>query len=164
MFKKILVPTTFQDASKKALGYAVELSQKFNSEIHVLHIIEDNQIGLVESMLYKPSSAEVMTSQIPAEVNRKSTEKIFEPDAIRKRFADDADKSMKVFISEFEKKTKINTNITIGNVYQEIIKKVKEEKIDLILMGRSKKVLKEIFLGSIADKVARTAPCPVWLV
>ena len=38
---KILVPTDFSDNSRLALDYAVALGEKFESELHVIHIMGD---------------------------------------------------------------------------------------------------------------------------
>ncbi len=37
-FSKILAPTDFSDDSKNALNYAIELAQKFGSEVIVVHV------------------------------------------------------------------------------------------------------------------------------
>jgi nucleotide-binding universal stress UspA family protein len=39
--KKILWPTDFSDRSEQALPYVKSLTEKYNTEIHVLYVIED---------------------------------------------------------------------------------------------------------------------------
>jgi nucleotide-binding universal stress UspA family protein len=38
IFNKILAPTDFSDDSKNALAYAIDLAQKFGSEVIVVHV------------------------------------------------------------------------------------------------------------------------------
>ena len=38
--KKILVPTDFSSGSESALKVAAQLAKKYNSELHVLHLLE----------------------------------------------------------------------------------------------------------------------------
>ena len=38
--KKILVPTDFSNPAENALKVAVQLARKYDSEIHMLHMIE----------------------------------------------------------------------------------------------------------------------------
>lgn len=39
MFKKILCPVDFSKYTENIIAYAVEISKKFNSELHLLHVI-----------------------------------------------------------------------------------------------------------------------------
>ena len=47
MFKKILYPTDFSDASKKALDYIKQLKQAGIKEVIVLHVIDEREIDAV---------------------------------------------------------------------------------------------------------------------
>ena len=60
----------------------------------------------------------------------------------------------------------VNIEICMGSPFKEIVKMVKAENVDIIIMGvrRFKSVGKIRALGSVAMKVARTAMCPVMLV
>ena len=54
---------------------------------------------------------------------------------------------------------------TIGQPFDEINRYAKQHDIDLILMGtHGHGPVSEMLIGSVADKVVRTAPCPVLVV
>lgn len=60
---------------------------------------------------------------------------------------------------------KIEKVILEGNPAQEIVKFADANKIDLIVMGTlGKSGLERFLLGSVAEKVIRTASCPVMVV
>lgn len=60
-------------------------------------------------------------------------------------------------------KINFSFEITCGNRLEEILKKVSEEKIDLIVMGRRGKIL-QTGLGSVSKAVIKNAKIPVLLV
>jgi nucleotide-binding universal stress UspA family protein len=59
----------------------------------------------------------------------------------------------------------IQMRIEAGTAYSEILKVVKKEKVDLIVMNtHGKSMLDRALLGSTSDRVVRAADCPVMLV
>jgi nucleotide-binding universal stress UspA family protein len=57
------------------------------------------------------------------------------------------------------------SDVRKGTPYQEILKEQEDKKIDLIVIATHGQTgLKGYLLGSVADKVARHAKCPVFLV
>ncbi len=62
-------------------------------------------------------------------------------------------------------KTQVETVIKEGSPAKEIVKVVEDEKADLIIMGTAgRKGLDKFFLGSISEKVLRSAPCAVMII
>lgn len=60
---------------------------------------------------------------------------------------------------------KIETKIKYGNPYVSISKEIAEEHVDYIVMGSNgASGLKEVFVGSVAEKVIRNADCPVMVI
>ena len=54
------------------------------------------------------------------------------------------------------------TKILIGDIIEEIIKYIKAKGIDLVIIGtHGRKGMDRILLGSIADRVIKSAPVPV---
>ena len=50
----------------------------------------------------------------------------------------------------------------MGEPAEEIVDYARLEEVDLIVMGsRGLSPIQELLLGSVSDKVLRTAPCPV---
>jgi Universal stress protein family. len=57
---------------------------------------------------------------------------------------------------------RVVTEVQVGEPAEEIVDFARLEHIDLIVMGsRGLSPIKELLLGSVSDKVLRTAPCPV---
>jgi nucleotide-binding universal stress UspA family protein len=54
------------------------------------------------------------------------------------------------------------TKILIGDIIEKIIKYIKAKGIDLVIIGtHGRKGMDRIILGSIADRVIKSAPVPV---
>ena len=59
----------------------------------------------------------------------------------------------------------LKTELKVGNPSETILETIKEENIDLVIMGNSgKHGLDRFLLGSVAEKVLRSATCPVLVV
>lgn len=143
--KRILVPTDFSDYSDKALLQAVDVAKKFNARIDLLHVIDE---GLQQCAADYCLSPDVM-KQIDKESRKTSEEKLNEA-------------STRISASP---EIELEKAVRKGNPADEILKEQKEKKIDLIVMashGRSG--IMKYLIGSVADKVMRSAGCAVLLV
>lgn len=138
--KKILVPTDFSDFSNNALKYGCALSEKFGSELHLLHVLQDLVAMVPEPGLAFPppgnymqelqASAEQALSQLP------ETGWAHGPSVVR-----------------------VTRN---GPPFVEIVRYARENEIDLIVIGtHGRGGLAHMLLGSVAEKVVRKSPCPV---
>ena len=138
-FKNTLVPTDFSETSEHAFGYAKALAGSFDGRLHVLHVIPDPYA--------QPWSIEATGAAIPELL------KTWEKDA-RKRL-----ERMKPQALESELITQV------GHPFLQIIRYAKERSIDLIVLGtHGRGPIGHMFLGSVAEKVVRKAPCPVLTV
>ena len=135
MFKKILFPTDFSDVSKKALAYIKQLKEAGTKEVVVLHVIDERQIEAIA--LYGTGESYVVIDRIEEEA-------IKEISAIEKELQE----------SGFEVKTRLETGIPL----REILRVEEAEKVSLIVIGSHGKTnMKEMFLGSVSEKVIRKA-------
>jgi nucleotide-binding universal stress UspA family protein len=135
MFKKILFPTDFSDVSKKALAYIKQLKEAGTKEVVVLHVIDERQIEAIA--LYGTGESYVVIDRIEEEA-------IKEINAIEKELKE----------SGFEVKTRLETGIPL----REILRVEEAEKVSLIVIGSHGKTnVKEMFLGSVSEKVIRKA-------
>ena len=138
-FKNILVPTDFSETSEHAFGYAKALAESFDGRLYVLHVIPDPYAQLW--------SIEATGVAIPELL------KTWEKDA-RERL-----ERMKPQALESELITQV------GHPFLQIIRYAKEHSIDLIVLGtHGRGPIGHMFLGSVAEKVVRKAPCPVLTV
>ena len=133
----VLFPTDFSEMSLSALPYAVSLAEKYQTQLHVLHVVEPTD------MLSVP------------------------PEGMAPQWRDDdlmasADKQMDQFRQKHLSGRQAISKVVLGHPLVEIVRYAKLEKVGLIVMsthGRSG--LAHVLMGSIAEKVVRKAPCPV---
>jgi len=141
---KILVPTDFSERAKNALDIAVQILEKHQGEIILLHIIEPLKPALLGVDLRKPNmSLEEQYLSYITEIAEQSLGKLIDNRA----------------------KIKIQPKVEVGNIFKAIDKNSKSENIDLIVMGTNgASGLSEFLLGSNTEKVVRKASCPVLAV
>lgn len=148
-FSKMLVPTDFSEASGRALEYAFTFASSLDMEMLVLHVIDGRtDAALVYSYdQFKPGSME-----------KKSHEDMAVE--IKRVMEDEVQKGV-----SYDRKLNVTTKVTHGVPYDQILQVAKKEKADFIVMGaKGATALEEIFMGGVAEKVSRRAPCPVFLV
>jgi len=152
MYKKILLPTDGSENAENAGKHALWLANVSGAEIVVLNVFE----------LYYPRIAVLPLSMTPGD-----NEKLFEP------LMEEAKKLTNDFKSQLEKtieennygNIKITSMVKEGRPHKEILNIIKDEKIDLVVMGASgKHGLDRITLGSVTERVVRTARSSVMVI
>tara|TARA_B110001454_G_scaffold120190_1_gene112182 strand:+ start:1897 stop:2724 length:828 start_codon:yes stop_codon:yes gene_type:complete len=140
--KKILVPTDFSKGSEEALKVAAQLAKKFNSELHVLHMIELPYNTTVDAL----NDA----SELP--------EAMF--------FMKLAHQNFKTFLNkDYLTGVEVRETIQNNDAFEGIIDSAHKMDIDLIVMGsRGASGIKEIIIGSNTEKVVRTSDIPVLVI
>ncbi len=140
--KKILVPTDFSELSLNAIDYAIILAKKEQAEINLVHISEE--------MLIYPISGEAYML---------SGNMMLYEDELKKVKKEQLDKIAAQYVSSG---VKFNTILRSGRSHPEIVKIVKEEDIDMIVMStHGVSGVREFIIGSNAVRVISEAPCPV---
>ena len=140
--RKILLPTDFSKYSAAATSYACELATKFDAELHLLHTLETHLASTPNFGLGLDLPKYVSESKAAAE---KSLAGILDPTWAASRTV------VKAMVE--------------GSPKTEIIAYARKHNIDLIVLathGRSG--LAHVLMGSVAESVVRTAPCPVLTV
>ena len=62
----------------------------------------------------------------------------------------------------FKKFPKLETRVELGAPDEKILAFVQKEKVDMIIMGAHGRAgLERVIFGSVANKVVKSAPCPV---
>ena len=146
MYKKILVPTDGSQASHKAAKHAMWLAGKSGAEILALYVIDT-------SLFMGLPTEEAITR-------------------VKEMLKDEGRKSLDALIDMSLKcKEKLNVEIKLtfmtkeGRPSRTIHNTIDEEGVDLVVMGTSgKHGMDRFLLGSVAEKIVRTAPCPVLVV
>jgi nucleotide-binding universal stress UspA family protein len=138
--KHILVPHDFGDTAEHALAFALKLAEKFGARVTILHVTD------VPSYAFPEGPA--MTVQMMGEIERAA------------RIALDA-----AVARARRPGVVVDGQIRQGPAWREIEAFARETKTDLIAIGtHGRRGLARALLGSVAEKVVRTAPCAVLTV
>lgn len=140
--KRILFPTDFSEGSAHALPYAVDMAKHYGARLYIIHVIYD--IAKTTGW-YVPH---VSMDEVYRDMEQAAKKELD-----------------KCWIEEIKGFKDIERSVVTGVPYEEIIKFVNENKIDLIVMGtHGRKGIDRILFGSTAAQVVRNAPCPVLTV
>ncbi|MCF8144092.1 MAG: universal stress protein [Deltaproteobacteria bacterium] len=136
---KILVGCDFSADSLLAFEYALSLAQEFQSELHLVHVIEPP----IYKQLFKQDVK-------PSEDLRES---IREPlDAMLN----------KMIPEEASHWCRHTTALLAGQPHEELIQYALINHMDLIVLGiRGHRLVETLLVGSTTDRVIRQAQCPV---
>ena len=139
--KTILVPTDLSEGAEVALDYACELAAKLEATIHLVNVIGVPSLGVPE--LGVAVTATMMEGIV--------TENQGALDALA------ASKRSRATIGQVLLRT--------GDARDVINQCAKELHADLIVMGtHGRRGVSRMLLGSVAETVVRSAPCPVLTV
>jgi universal stress protein A len=140
-FSRILVPLDFSATSDAALTYAKELAATFHARLFLLHIVED------------PSAAGAWTPEVYVAASAE----------LRETLLHDAQERLESALTAAERERfKASLDVWVGTAADGIGAFARKKTIDLIVMGtHGRRGLAHMFLGSVAERVVRTAPCPV---
>jgi len=151
MYKTILVPHAGTPAGDSALKHAIHIAKSSSSEIIILHVIED--FPHVPVFTLHASQAAKIKRDL-AQVTR-DMKKVMEKEMTKR--------------TETCKKNGINSHLEemVGLPAEEILKIVKNQKIDLIVMAKRRKLkgIKSLLtLGSVSRKIVENTSCPVLML
>lgn len=137
--QKILVPCDFSEQSVNAFRLAADLADEAKGEIHLLHVIE---VPVMHDSLLMPTLSFEAT--------------------LMKELSDNAETQFKKLTSEFPIQTPVLTKNVFGNTSLMILDYVNENNIELVAMGtKGASGLRELLIGSNAERIVRRSPCPV---
>ena len=139
-FKNILVPIDFSDFSDKALEYALQLAESFQSNLTILHAL----------VLFQDDVGEEEKLHEYEEWIKRREQKIY--DQMKKNLQKIKGKGLKF-------KSVILRGV---NAADAILEYLDNHPFDLVAMGTHGRTgLKHFLLGSISEKVVRLSPIPV---
>ena len=149
MIKKILVPLDGSEHSNKALNLALDLAEKYSANIKLLTVAQPivfTESTFLTQPMIPPESTVMYVNEI---------------ETAHKKILQHALKKAK----EAKPNIKITKQLENGRPADRIIEIANNENFDLIVMGsRGIGGIKEFFLGSVSDRVADRAHCPVLIV
>jgi nucleotide-binding universal stress UspA family protein len=137
--KTILIPVDFSDYAKTAIATGASLAKKTGAEIFLLHIFSApsdwNRIAVAEQQRHPEHEGRMVEGELKME---------------------------RLLKDKLLKGTKVTGLVRPGIVQEQIMQVAKLYKCDLIIMGaHGMGESHRYFIGSHAQKVLRTSPCPV---
>jgi nucleotide-binding universal stress UspA family protein len=139
-FSRILVPTDFSETADEALRYAAVLASRLGARLSLVHVFNASgpQRRAVADDLLMPD----LRADILVDIQRRFTER--EP---------------------IVGHVSVTTRVVSGAPEKAIVEYARDNAIDLIVMGtHGRQGVAHLLLGSVAEHVVRTAPCPVLTV
>lgn len=133
---RILCPTDFSEPADYALDYALCIAERHGADVKLLHVAESSIFA------DDPVNDQGQTYD----------------DTLRDRLQAIADGKNLADVN-------ITVNVVDGIDYVEIVKRAAEWPADLIVLGTHGRTgMKHLLIGSVAERVVRTATCPVCTV
>lgn len=137
--KKILVPVDFSASSDEAIQFAGDLSRRYEAPLELLHAFHPPTYALPEGYVvptgeqYKAIMEALHKQLTAAEAKATAAGAVF-----------------------------VHSTLKDAGTVSEILREAKEGAYDLIVMGtHGRSGLKHMLVGSVAENVVRSAPCPV---
>lgn len=141
MINRILLPTDFSEVANNALVFALDLCQKTNSAIHILHV---NPVPVAD-INFPQETYQLYLSEMK----------------------DYAGKELAALVEKYLKPSGIayTTHTQIGFVNDEVLQYVQNHQIDLVVMGTTgASGLQELLIGSNTASVVGRATVPVFVI
>jgi nucleotide-binding universal stress UspA family protein len=144
MFRRILVPTDFSAPSDAALDYARQLAEKVGASVHLLHIVEESFVtGPLASEMGVGESGRTIAA-LMKDAQTRLSHRVTADDRAHRR---------------------MTSEVVGGSSASTIVDYAAENGFDLIVMGtHGRRGMAHLMMGSVAERVVRTAPCPVMTV
>jgi nucleotide-binding universal stress UspA family protein len=140
--KRILLPTDFSTHSATATKYACELATRFDAELHLLHTLEVHRASTPGFVMGLALPQYLQESRAAAE---KAQAGVLDPQWAAGR--------------------KVVHAVVEGSPKVEIVRYARTQGVDLIVLATHGHTgLAHVLIGSVAENVVRTAPCPILTV
>ncbi len=137
--RKILVPVDFSTHSAEAIRYAADLSRRYEANVTVAHAYQPPEYAFPEGyLLQKASDQTARLAMLERQLAHCEAE------------------------ARAAGAVRVESKLIDGVDSAAIVRFAEETEQDLIVMGTHGRTgFKRAILGSVAEKVVRTAPCPV---
>jgi len=143
-YKKLLFCTDFSENADYAFKFAYGVAKRDEGLLYILHVLPDN-----------PNQA-----YIDGFIGQEDLEKI------QKNIEEDLVNNYKErYAKKIEGEIEFETVTKSGRADKEILEFAEKEKVDLIVMGTHGRTgIEHVFFGSVAEKVLRHSPFPVFVM
>jgi len=143
----LLVATDFSAASASATTYAFRLTRALGARLYLLHVVPEEDLRLMTAI-----SQHLQSSLTPA--------------TLTDIFYAEADKRMTKLLEEAQATDVVQERLVVtGEPAEAIMSWAVAKQVQLIILGtHGRRGLEHFFLGSVAERVLRQAPCAVLVV
>lgn len=144
LLRKILVATDFSEPSDAALAYGQELARTFGAQLLLAHVVDD-----VSARAYGPDGFLVADPALQRDVEAAALHRL-----------------EGLISGEDREMLRAEPVILTSHVpASALVQYASTRAIDLIVMGtHGRSGISHLLMGSVAERVVRTAPCPVLTV
>lgn len=133
---RILVPVDFSEPSELAVSHACALAAAHGATITLSHVGESLH-----------------------------PDWFFDTTLLQREIIEQAQKALDELVRKYCTGIKTKTEMRFGHAVETIILSAQKMKADVIVIGTHGRAgVKHVLLGSVAERVARQAPCPVLVV
>ncbi len=144
-WKRILCPVDFSETSRAALEEALEMARKCDGTVHLLHVLErpaggrrGEGVGAVDPLEDLGREAQGWLARWRNEAERRLLGRVT---------------------------TALAAEAAGGDTAAEVARVAREGDFDLVVMGtHGRRGIRRLVLGSVAELVVRSAPCPVLVI
>ncbi len=141
--RRIVYASDFSGASRAAFARAVDLAKTYRAELLVLHVL--SMVSPFVGEAYVPPK---IWAEIEARQPRGARIQVDRLVARARRAG-----------------VRVKGLVVLGNPYEDIARTARRQRADILVMGTHGRTrLAKILLGSVAERVLRTASCPVLTV
>jgi len=140
--QRILFCTDFSENANFAFNFALDAAiRRPGSKLYLLHVVPESEAQFWKSYIYEVEDVDA------------------------KAIHDINERIDKIYRSKLPTGLELKVEFRIGKDYQEILNFTRENKIDLIVMGRQgHNALQEAFFGNVTEKVVRKTDSAVLVV
>ncbi len=141
--KRILAAIDFSEYSEEVISYAIDLARSLEAELIVANVINQRDLDIIKSVILDVDRIPLGDFISHGETQRRSE--------LRDLMKEKAPETVKY-----------QTVIRIGVPFIELISLVKENNIDLVVIGsKGCSNLMEVYFGATAEKMFRYSTVPV---
>ncbi len=139
--RRILFATDFSERAQAAWDYADLLATTFGAEVHVVHAVQEPMAAVPEAGLAIATPAIDMTGLFDSAKRGLERLAVAAPATVAARV------------------------VLAGPPADEIVRYARESAADVVVIGTHGRTgFAHVLLGSIAERIVRTSPCPVLTV
>lgn len=139
-YDNILFPIDLKADSEHVAVHVKEIADAFESDIHMLYVV---------GMPHHYSEADVAPLYTVGN----------DADVVEA-----AENELREYRERYLHGEPVRVNVATGNAGEEILRHAKLGKMDLVIMGHSRKGIERLILGSVSDYVVKRSSVPVMIV